>query len=92
MKIYVYTEYEDDLSYAQRIVRVFKSRESGLAFLKQRVEKEFEMPWDEAEKCILEADPDAVFKEDYVTTVRPHISLSDETTNIFFILEPVEIQ
>lgn len=86
-KVYVYHEYQDDLPYTDEIIRLFRNRQDGIAFLKQRVEKEYGMSWEDAEKRILNEDKFNTFTEDYVSA-----ESADLYAHIFFILEPVEIQ
>ena len=83
--VYVYHEYNDEEAYGEQIINVFDNPESGLKFLRERVEKAYEMTLEELKTWDL-LDPDDTVKEDYVSIRNDGGDIS------FFILDQKVVQ
>lgn len=75
--VYVYHEYQDDQAYGSQLLQVFGDQKTGRKWLRERVEKVFNMPWDEVAKLVQEDD---TFEPDYV-------SIGNSDNCQFFILD-----
>ena len=84
-EVFVYHEYNDEEAYSEQIIKVFDNPESGLKFLRERVEKAYEMTLEELKTWEL-LSPDDTVKDDYVSIKNDGGDIS------FFILEQLVVQ